>query len=159
MDPEEQTRKYRKQDGERHGPRIEGDFAQAGQVGRANRREKPQSCAGHTDAERTSHEPEQHTLRQQLADDTCASSAQRGSDRKLLLSSLGAHQEKIGHIGASDQQHQANGGHHHPEHAAHVAYHFLFEGMQGGSDLPSLVVMGVGAGAVGEGVHPDGDHA
>ena len=59
-------------------------------------------------AQEASGDGEQDTFGEQLADDAGAAGSQGGADGKLALAACGAHQQQIGHVGAGDQQHQAD---------------------------------------------------
>ena len=64
---------------------------------------------------------EQDAFGEELADDAGAAGSQGGADGKLALAAGGAHQQQVGHVGAGDQQHQADGAQQHEQRFAGVA--------------------------------------
>ncbi len=62
-----------------------------------------------------------HALGQNVRDDPAARCAERGPHRELLPAALATQQYEIGHIGARDQQHEADRHHQRDDERLHVA--------------------------------------
>src|ERR1035438_2118825 len=67
------------------------------------------------------------TLHQELANQTAAARAQRGTNGKFFLAGGGSGQKKICHVSAANQQQQANGSKHDIESGAEAPDHQICE--------------------------------
>ena len=65
-------------------------------------------------------------------------STERRANGQFLLASLGTHQEQVGYIRASDQQHKADAAHQNPQELAHVAHHMLLQRRAGSAPFARL---------------------
>ena len=88
-----------------------------------------------------------------------ASGAQRNANSEFLLACLGSHQFQVRDVGAGDQHDDGERAHHHPEHLADIANHFLLQRTNRRRDPPVLVPMRIGSRAIRPGIHPDRHHA
>ena len=66
------------------------------------------------------------------AGDAARPGAQRHARGQFLLASFGPHQQKVGDVGAGDQQHHSDAPHQHPEHLAQVAHNVVLQRPYGG---------------------------
>src|SRR5208282_3868646 len=111
------------------------------------------------DSEEAANEAERETLHKKLAGDARAAGAESRTDRELLLARFSTYQKQICHVGAGDEHHEADGGHHNPEQLAHIADYLLLQRAKRGHDAPLLIPMRIGPRPVGPGIHPDLDEA
>ena len=85
-------------------------------------------------------------------DDTRAERSHRGADGDLFAAREGAGEEKIGDVGAGDEEDERDGAEHHKQGGTNIADGLITEGMNDGA--PSFVLGGVGLfEALGDGVH------
>ena len=87
-------------------------------------------------AERRQH----HRLGEQLPDDAAASRAEDDADRQLLLPRLRSREQQVGHVGARDEQHRADGEQQHHQRRPHVAEHLGRRRHQREAELAVVVV-------------------
>ena len=74
--------------------------------------------------------PEHHALDEQLPDDAPARGAERDAHGDLARAVHRPRQQQVGHVGARDQQHEADRAHHREEHDAdRSAVEALVEGL------------------------------
>src|SRR5215831_3054131 len=78
--PEQDSRKHRYSQSEDQDAGINPNFFQSRQVGGQNAKQKPIAPGGQQESERATGEGEDHTLDQQLPDDTSPSSSERPAD-------------------------------------------------------------------------------
>ncbi len=90
-------------------------------------RKHADSPVGQGQSERAAGEAEQRALQQQLAGDAPPSGAQRGANRELLLTSIGADEEQIRDVGAGDQQDHTYSAHQNPQCGANIAHQIVLE--------------------------------
>ncbi len=117
MEPKSNPEKTERSEGETERARIERDFTEARQIRGAEGDEQTQACIGDADGKHAANEPENDAFDQQLAGNARAARSERGADGKLVLARLRANKEQVGNVDAGDQHDQADGGHHHPQHA------------------------------------------
>ncbi len=73
--------------------------------------QQPHPPERQTDAQGAAGQTQDHALGEQLAEHPAASSAQRGPHRHLATPALGPGEEQAGHVGAGDEQHEADRAH------------------------------------------------
>ena len=137
----ENSRQKRGDQGEEKDARIDMNFIGAWQsIGekskgglRAPSREK--------DAERTSGKGEQNTFRKKLADDAIGIRAERGTNGELPAARGGASEQKIGHIGASDQKNETDRSEEHEEKGTNAADDIFLQRKK--RDAGTLVGVGI----------------
>ena len=125
--PEEGAGQQRDRQREHHDDRIDANLVQPGQPLGPEDQEHPQRGRGQRQADRTTDERNRDAFGQQLARVLPPARPERGADGQLTLAPLRAHEKQVRHVGASDQQHQADRAQQHPEHAADVADDILGE--------------------------------
>ncbi len=90
------------------------------------------------DAKRAADSCKRQTLGQELAEQLGAGCAERSANRDFFLACGAAGEQKIGDIGASDQQNEADRAEKHPQRAAYVTFEeIILQGFDGGA--PALV--------------------
>ena len=75
--------------------------------------------AGQPDAQRHADQAEHDALGQQLPDDAPAARAERGPHRDLAAPAGGPREQQVGDVGARDEQHERDAGHHQVQNARH----------------------------------------
>ena len=80
-------------------------------------------------------------LDQQLRGNPGAARADRGANRDLLLPADRARQQQVGHVGARDQQDEADRGDEHEQRLPHVLHREVVQGLRFGAD--AVVALGV----------------
>src|SRR5579872_2479707 len=92
---------------------IESDsgavFPHPRQVGRADGEQRTDAGIAEDRTKHATREREQNAFRQELAHDADGTGSHGGADGELPLSSRGAHEQEIRHVGARDQQDEADG--------------------------------------------------
>jgi len=95
-----------------------------------------------TRAPRSEHQPacgteqsEHHTLGEELPDEARRSGAQRGANRAFAATGGRTHQQQIRHVGAGDEQHQADRTEQQQQRAPAVAHHHLGHRHELGADI------------------------
>src|SRR5262249_48888106 len=107
-DSEDQAGQERERAGKAEHDAVDADLFSSRQIVRETagqrvyapgRQQQPYRAAGHG---------QQQAFGQQLPHDPPASRAERRADGDLLLSRFGSRQQQVGHVGASDQQEEAD---------------------------------------------------
>ena len=138
--PEERRRRKReKRHEDEHGAvdaegHVEGRAVGKDAIGEAN------AHGGEGDPEQRPHPGNHEALGEELPDHPSAVGADRRADGELARARCPAHQEQVGDVGASDQQHAADGAEEDPQRPPQVAHEVLAQRDQLG--LPAQVVHG-----------------
>ena len=124
---EEQPRAERESEGEEQDDRIDPDFLDARQALRGARDEQAHATPREQQADDAAEKPKRDALGQQLPRDAARAGSERGVNRQLLLTPFRADQKQIRHVGARDEQDEADGAEQHPQDAANIADDVLRE--------------------------------
>jgi hypothetical protein len=84
---------------------------------------------------RAARQGEHRALHQQLAREAQAPGAERGAHRQLPAPGTRARQQKVGDVGARDEQHEADRGEERQEHRAHVLRDERLERLERGAQV------------------------
>ena len=141
-----------------HGEEQDGD-AQAhvhlgGQgVGGHHRQDRAHDGDGQAEPEEAAQERQHHALREELGRDLTRRGAQGRPERHLALPCRAPGQEQVRHVGAGDQEHQADPGEQEPEGVDRVpGEEVVLQRLD--ADLPALLLVGEGVGdAFGNALH------
>ena len=95
--------------GEGEHPAVHSDVLHARQAARHGREHRPRAQPGDGEPGDAAGERQHHALGQQLADDAGPCGAQCEADGHLLLAPGEAGQEQVRHVGAGDEEHEADG--------------------------------------------------
>ena len=101
---EQRGRHQRRQRGEPQYGGIDSNSVQARQAGGRNGAQFVDAHPRQAQAKQRARECQQHGFRQRLAHQAPPTPAQRRADGQFPLAQRRAHQQQIGHVGASDQQ-------------------------------------------------------
>ena len=132
---EEDAGEQRDGEGEGEYAPIDADggavFANTGQAGGTHGQQGAHAHEAEQQAKNAASDGEQHAFGEQLADDACPAGSECGADRKFAFASGGADQQKIGHVGAGDEKHEADRAKQHQQRLAHVANDTVAERLNG----------------------------
>ena len=146
-DSEQDAGKQRDHEGEGEYAPIDADgravFANTGQAGRTHGQQGAHSHEAEQQAENAASDREQDAFGEQLADDACPAGSECGADGKFAFTSGGADQQKIGNVGASDEQHEADRAKQDKQRFTHVANDAVAQRLNG----ETLFGIGHGVGA------------
>ena len=106
-------------------------FANTRQAGRAHGQQGAHSHEAEQQAKNAASDGEQDAFGEQLADDACPAGSECGADRKFASASRGADQQKISHVGAGDEKHEADRAKQHQQRLTHVANDTVAERFNG----------------------------
>ena len=115
---EQQADDDREGEREEQHQRVDADLVETRQLRWRHRSQEANRGVGQHQAERAAAKRQQQTLRQQHARDAAAAGAERGTQRQLLLASLGPDEKQVCHVCAGDEQHERDGRKENPEHAS-----------------------------------------
>ena len=138
---------------------IDRDVAEPWQRRRPDQHEEPQRGEGEPKPQDAARERQDEAFDETLARDAAPAGAQRGANRELVLTSFGADQQQIGHVGARDQEHQANRREQDPQHVADAADDRLRQRHERGREAHAGKELAVEPWRRGPLVQPDGDQA
>jgi len=93
---------------ERQHPDIDLDSVHGRQARAAQTRKRRDSPERQQQSEAAAGQREQHTLREQLANDPPSPGPERGANGHFLLPRIRAREQKVGHVGARNEQHKPN---------------------------------------------------
>ncbi len=125
--PEEQCRDERDRQRVKKRRHIDRDRIEPRNVRRRKRRQQAQRAVCEGQAEDAASHSEHEALEHQLARNLGAARTERGPNRQLLLSTLGANEQQVRDIRARDEQDDCERAHEDPEHLADVADELVFE--------------------------------
>ncbi len=96
------------------------------------------TCVGDDKSSRTADDREDEAFREQLADDSYTHRPQRGSDGHLYVAVHSANKQKIGDVGAGDEEYEAGDPHQQLKLGGVVVLHALDTGAAGGQNYPGF---------------------
>jgi hypothetical protein len=120
----------RNDDREQQHDRIENDVRSAGKTLGVGGEHRPQAGKAQGDAENPANEGEEYALGQELPEESEASGAEGRTNRKLLLSRLGARQQQVGKVRAGNQEHETHCPLQHPERGRNAADEILLKAVE-----------------------------
>ncbi len=125
--PERDARQQRDRDRVGDDQTVETDLAEQRDVRGLGRHEGARRPGGEDEADTRAREPQHERLGQQLPEEPGARGAEGGAQRELLLARRGAREEQVGHVGAGDEEHEADGTQEDEQGPSHVADHEIVE--------------------------------
>jgi hypothetical protein len=126
-DTEEETREERDRHREQQHRRIDRNLTLPWQMRRRKRGKHAERRRCHPQSHNTAAVREHAALEQQTAREAHPAGPQSRTDGQFLMPTFRSHEHQVGHVRAGNQQHDADGSHHDPEHVAHVADRILLE--------------------------------
>ena len=133
--PKEQCREPCQRQSKRENRQIHADGVDAGNIRRHARHHSPQNSEGQKEAQPGSRQSQQQIFRRQLAKQTRAPSAQRQPYGDFPLAVRRTAQEKVGDIGAGDEQDKAHSAQQQEQECSDLAHHLAAERQSHGAKL------------------------
>src|SRR5262245_45372820 len=122
---EDQSRQQRHQRCETERPAVYADMFGARQIGRREFDQRLYSPRRQQYAQRSAEDRQQQAFGQQLPRQPEASRAQCRAHGEFLAPRLATRERQIGHVGAGDEQDEADRAQQQPERSANIAHHFI----------------------------------
>jgi hypothetical protein len=127
-EPEHEADEHRHDQREGEHPTVDGDLGEARDPARSECQQGVDGPARQQETQHPADHRDRDGLGERLLDEAPPARAERGPHRELTVPRRGPNQEKVGHVGAGDQQDQENGAGQEKQRGADAAHGVLRHG-------------------------------